>query len=74
MPKKQEGGTERITLNADNSDPAPFPPYLPLETFDNEEYDCRTPQEWLDLGQENGVRKPVPGKALLPTRDDTHHC
>ena len=26
------------------------------------------------MGKENGARKPVPGKALLPTRDDVHHC
>ena len=28
-----------------------FPSFLPLEIFDNTEYDCRTPGEWLALGQ-----------------------
>ncbi|XP_013988847.1 dynein axonemal heavy chain 1 isoform X2 [Salmo salar] len=52
----------------------PLPPvsnYLPLEVFDNEEFDCRTPQDWLALGYENGStdHKPIPAKALLPTTD-----
>ncbi|KAI4880923.1 hypothetical protein NFI96_025448, partial [Prochilodus magdalenae] len=52
----------------------PFPPasnYLPLEIFDNEEFDCRTPEDWLALGYQPGSRdrKPVPAKALLPTCD-----
>ena len=75
MPKHQtEGSSINIKLNKDGDDPAPFPAYLPLHIFDNKEYDCRTPEEWLEMGQENGVRKPVPGKALLPARDDVHQC
>lgn len=27
-----------------------FPSFLPLEIFDNTEFDCRTPEEWLALG------------------------
>ena len=27
-----------------------FPTYLPLEVFDNTEFDCRTPEEWVQLG------------------------
>ncbi|XP_040850525.1 dynein heavy chain 1, axonemal [Ochotona curzoniae] len=52
-----------------------FPTYLPLKVFDNEEFDCRTPREWLDMGLESGSqnRKPVPGKALLPTNDTLGH-
>ncbi|ERE91881.1 dynein heavy chain 1, axonemal-like protein [Cricetulus griseus] len=52
-----------------------FPIYLPLKVFDNEEFDCRTPQEWLNMGLEPGSqnRKPVPGKALLPTDDILGH-
>uniref|UniRef100_A0A3Q2WPP6 Uncharacterized protein n=1 Tax=Haplochromis burtoni TaxID=8153 RepID=A0A3Q2WPP6_HAPBU len=40
--------------------------------FDNEEYDCRTPEDWLALGNAEGSpdRKPIPGKALLPTDDE----
>ena len=41
-------------------------PFLPLEVFDNTEYDCRKPREWLALGKEPDGQKPVPGKALLP--------
>ncbi|XP_040889376.1 dynein heavy chain 1, axonemal [Toxotes jaculatrix] len=46
-------------------------PYLPLEIFDNEEYDCRTPEDWLALGKAEGSPdpKPLPAKALLPTDD-----
>ncbi|XP_072203968.1 dynein axonemal heavy chain 1 [Excalfactoria chinensis] len=52
-----------------------YPIYLPLKIFDNEEYDCRTPEEWISLGLEPGShdRKPVPGKALLPTDDVLGH-
>ncbi|XP_078663939.1 dynein axonemal heavy chain 1-like [Branchiostoma floridae x Branchiostoma belcheri] len=59
----------RVQLNACDKDPAPFPPYLPLDIFDNTEYDCRTPEEWIRMGLEDGVQKPVPGRALLPTVD-----
>lgn len=69
-----EGNEDRILIGIDPNDPAPFPPYLPLELFDNTEYDCRNPEEWLALGMENGVRKPIPGKAYLPTWDDHKHC
>jgi dynein heavy chain len=72
MPKQQTGGLKSVKLNADPKDPAPFPSYLPLEIFDSTEHDCRTFSEWLQMGEEEGVRKPVPGKALLPTRDDQH--
>ena len=27
-----------------------FPSFLPLEIFDNTEFDSRTPKEWLELG------------------------
>ncbi|VDN11644.1 unnamed protein product, partial [Dibothriocephalus latus] len=47
-------------------------PYLFLDIFDDEDYDCRTPSDWLSLGLENSVRKPVPAVALLPVRDDKH--
>ncbi|NXN94695.1 DYH1 protein, partial [Rhinopomastus cyanomelas] len=52
-----------------------FPIYLPLQLFDDTEYDCRTPEEWISLGLEPGShdRKPVPGKALLPTDDVLGH-
>ncbi|XP_032448113.1 dynein heavy chain 1, axonemal [Lynx canadensis] len=52
-----------------------FPIYLPLKVFDNEEFDCRTPSEWINMGLEPGSqdRKPVPGKALLPTDDILGH-
>ncbi|KAF0035263.1 hypothetical protein F2P81_013021 [Scophthalmus maximus] len=50
---------------------SPLSPYLPLEIFDNEEYDCRTPDDWLALGNVEGSpdQKPLPAKALLPTDD-----
>ncbi|XP_073667291.1 dynein axonemal heavy chain 1 [Tursiops truncatus] len=52
-----------------------FPIYLPLKVFDNEEFDCRTPSEWINMGLEPGSqnRKPVPGKALLPINDFLGH-
>ncbi|XP_077133083.1 dynein axonemal heavy chain 1 isoform X2 [Ranitomeya variabilis] len=52
-----------------------LPTYLPLEVFDNEEFDIRTPADWLSLGYDQGsdVRKPVPGQALLPVDDVLGH-
>lgn len=46
---------------------------LDVQMFDNEEFDCRTPEDWLALGCEQGSRdqKPVPAKAFLPTNDTT---
>ncbi|MEE6511728.1 hypothetical protein FKM82_018461 [Ascaphus truei] len=53
----------------------PLPTYLPLEVFDDEEFDVRTWAEWLSLGYEDGSseRKPVPGRALLPVDDVLGH-
>ena len=68
MPKPMD--PTPVLLNEDPDDPAPFPPYLPLHVFDNEEKDIRTPAEWITLGETDGVRKPVPGKALLPVAED----
>ncbi|XP_067907506.1 dynein axonemal heavy chain 1 [Heterodontus francisci] len=54
---------------------AQFTVYLPLEVFDDEEFESRTPEEWLQLGYEEGsdIRKPIPGKALLPKDDKLGH-
>lgn len=42
-------------------------PELPLEWFDDFEYDTQLPQDWLNMGlSENGVRHPLPAKAFLP--------
>lgn len=40
--------------------------------FDNEEYDCRTPEDWLALGKSDASPdwKPIPAKALLPIDDE----
>lgn len=46
--------------------------FLSLETFDNTEYDCRNWEEWLLMGEEDRIRKPVPGRALLPDKDNQH--
>ena len=77
----EEQGEEsrRLVPNATaSSKPKPgswnFPSFLPLECFDNESFDPRTPEEWMGLGLENlrngdSVRKPIPGRALLPDLD-----
>ena len=31
--------------------------FMPLELFDNLEYEIHTPQEWVELGAEEGVSK-----------------
>lgn len=65
MPKHRPAD-EVIILNSLSQDPAPFPPFLPLHYFDNEEYEIWTPTEWLKKGIEDNVYKPLPGRALLP--------
>ncbi|XDV51361.1 hypothetical protein PO909_020247 [Leuciscus waleckii] len=62
----------RYQTSAETENPyQPVSNNLSLETFDNEEFDCCTPEEWLALGYEQGSidRKPVPAKALLPTKN-----
>ena len=54
----------KVTPGAKHLD-ADCDPFLPLEVFDDTEYDSRTPEEWLALGHEADGQKPVPGKALL---------
>ncbi|KAK0056678.1 dynein heavy chain 1 axonemal-like isoform X1 [Biomphalaria pfeifferi] len=68
MSKQQTDGL--VLLNRDDSDPAPFPPYLSLDIFDDNDFDCRTPEEWIKLGSQNDIRYPVPGLALLPTNEE----
>lgn len=41
---------------------------FPLEWFDDDEYDCMTPWDWLNLGICDGDRHPIPGEAYLPNR------
>ena len=45
-------------------------PFLPLEVFDNTEFDPRTPQEWISIGIFHGVLAGTPAKALLASPDD----
>ncbi|XP_053577059.1 dynein axonemal heavy chain 1 [Bombina bombina] len=54
-----------------NNLPGTAPTYLPLEVFDNEDFDTRTWEEWMSLGTEE--QKPVPGQALLPVDDVLGH-
>lgn len=68
MPKEQALHI-RVRLHINPGEDAPFPPYLPLHLFDDCEYDCRTPEDWLLQAVEGRVRKPVPALALLPVTD-----
>ncbi|XP_060766195.1 dynein axonemal heavy chain 1 [Neoarius graeffei] len=64
-----EDQPESSCLSTSQTPSSPVVKYLPLEIFDNEDFDCRTPENWLALGCEQGSsdRKPVPAKAFLPT-------
>eukprot|EP01135_Chromosphaera_perkinsii_P003004 Nk52_evm26s232 gene=Nk52_evmTU26s232 len=57
-------GRERYNQMGVNDINAQFPTFLSLDTFDNEDHDCRTPEEWISLGTENGIKKFVPAKGL----------
>jgi hypothetical protein len=52
-----------------DEDAAPFPCFLPLDYFDNVDYEIWTPQEWLNKGVDQRLYKPLPGRALLPNVD-----
>ncbi|XP_025602682.2 dynein axonemal heavy chain 1-like [Athalia rosae] len=39
--------------------------YLPLEVFDDETFDCRTSEDWVNLGSIDGVRHPIPGEVFV---------
>uniref|UniRef100_A0A1Y1N5M7 Dynein heavy chain 1, axonemal n=2 Tax=Photinus pyralis TaxID=7054 RepID=A0A1Y1N5M7_PHOPY len=40
--------------------------YLPLELFDDQEFDSRSPESWLNHGVMEGVRHPIPAVAFVP--------
>ena len=43
---------------------------MPLEPFDDTEYDCRLPEEWISFGyDEEGNFSPIPGKGLYKYAD-----
>ena len=64
MPQKDFNMRVDLT-KADPKNKRLYPPFLSLDIFDNTEYDCRNPREWLNLGVAKRKQKPVPGKALL---------
>ncbi|KAH9632515.1 hypothetical protein HF086_015400 [Spodoptera exigua] len=47
---------------------SPFPK-LDLEIFDNTDFDCRIPDEWMTLGNIDGEHYPCPGLAFIPKAD-----
>ncbi|XP_025097584.1 dynein heavy chain 1, axonemal-like [Pomacea canaliculata] len=59
-----------VALELDPTKMASFQHYLPLDIFDDHFLDCRTPEEWLDLGLEDGIRKPVPARALIASSNE----
>lgn len=46
----------------------PFGAMLPLEFFDDEEFDIRSGEDWIRLGYDakEDINYPIPGKAFLP--------
>ena len=64
MPQKNFDMRVDLT-KADTKTKRLYPPFLSLDIFDDSEYDCRRPDDWLKLGVVSGSQKPVPGKALL---------
>lgn len=50
-----------------NENPADW---LPLEPFDDTEYDSRMPEEWISFGEQaDGTFQPIPGKGLYKDKD-----
>ena len=67
MPKQIDPAEFARGMQSDAENP--FPVFLALHIFDNTEYDSRNPAEWISIGLEGGVHKPVPGLCLLPVND-----
>lgn len=66
--------TSKALLNfrgSDDGQPTPtFPSFLPLEIFDNTEFDSRTPEEWLALGEHQKLDDEMMMQAFLfPLRE-----
>lgn len=51
-----------------------FPSFLPLETFDNTEFDCRTPEEWMGLGECIAEHQIIEFKLINFIGKDHHVC
>lgn len=54
-------------------DPSQNRSYLPLEAFDNSDFDERTPQEWIAFAREGGRSHHVPAKGLFFDDDGRGH-
>nr|WAW84827.1 axonemal dynein heavy chain 1 [Halisarca dujardinii] len=67
-PQKKEAPPDQISSKQNKRPTLSFQPFLPLEIFDDTDCDCRTPEEWIALGlEEGGERKFVPAQAFLPS-------
>ena len=52
MPVAEKTSRALLSQRGEDGKTTPtFPSFLPLEVFDDTEYDSRTPQEWLDMGE-----------------------
>ena len=55
MPVTEQTSRAQLGWGAGSQTTPTFPSFLPLEVFDDTEYDCRTPQEWLEMGEWNTI-------------------
>ena len=62
-----------LELGIDYRNPQENPAdWLPLEPFDDLEYDCRLPHEWIEMGRdENGTFNPIPAQGLFKYEDES---
>ena len=60
-----------LELGIDYRNPQENPAdWLPLEPFDDLEYDCRLPHEWIDMGYDvEGKFAPIPSQGLCKYED-----
>ncbi|XP_060531534.1 dynein axonemal heavy chain 1-like [Cylas formicarius] len=47
--------------------------FLPLELFDDQMFDVRSPQNWLQNANLEGVQYPLPGEAFVPNPNIEQH-
>jgi hypothetical protein len=63
-----------LELGIDYRNPAPnSADWLPLEPFDDLEYDCRLPHEWIELGYDLERNfSPIPAQGLCKNEDGSY--
>jgi len=74
IPPKQAAESWASPFNVPNLSAQVASCKLPLEPFDDSEYDCRTPEEWIECGNQMDEKfEPIPGQSLWRDENGVGH-